>query len=225
VRVRRAIAYAIDRDAIVAATSYGTAVANQLAIPSGNPWCTRYDAYRYDVDMAKRLLAEAGAKPTSMDMLVSSEYPETVDRGAGDRRQPCLPWHHGQHSYRRHGHLARRAEQRALRHAHDGLARQHRSRRFLLTPSTTTGGSSNAQKYSNPEVDRLLDAGRVEVDHARVTTTTPRRATLIADQVSYLYLYNPSVIQGWTPKLTGYEARRDGAIRFRTASLNGAERQ
>jgi peptide/nickel transport system substrate-binding protein len=88
-----------------------------------------------------------------------------------------------------------------------------------------TDGSSNAQKYSNPEVDRLLDAGRVEVDDRARHDDYAKAATLIADQVSYLYLYNPSVIQGWTPNLTGYGARRDGAIRFRTASLSGAQRQ
>ena len=53
VRVRQAIAYGIDRDAIVAATSYGTAAANQLAIPEGNPWYTDYDRYGYDIDKAK----------------------------------------------------------------------------------------------------------------------------------------------------------------------------
>ena len=56
VRVRQAIAYAIDRDAIVAATSYGTAAANQLAIPKGGFWYTDYDKYRYDIEQAKRLL-------------------------------------------------------------------------------------------------------------------------------------------------------------------------
>jgi peptide/nickel transport system substrate-binding protein len=44
--------------------------------------------------------------------------------------------------------------------------------------------------------------------------------------VSYLYLYNPAVLQAWTPELTGYEARRDKAIRFRDAVLDsgGADR-
>lgn len=78
VRVREAIAYAIDRDAIVAATSYGTAANNQLAIPEGNPWYTGYDKYRYDIEQAKRLLSEAGATPKNLDMLVTNEYPETV---------------------------------------------------------------------------------------------------------------------------------------------------
>jgi peptide/nickel transport system substrate-binding protein len=82
-----------------------------------------------------------------------------------------------------------------------------------------TDGSSNAQKFSNPDVDRLLDAGRVETNQQARHADYAKAATIIADQVSYLYLYNPSVIQAWTTNLSGYEARRDGAIRFRTASL------
>ncbi len=78
-RVRQAIAYAIDRDAIVQATSYGTAATNQLAIPQGNPWYTPYDRYSYGgLEKARELLQEAGAEPTNLDMLVTTEYPETV---------------------------------------------------------------------------------------------------------------------------------------------------
>ncbi len=88
-RVRQAIAYAIDRDAIVAATSYGTAVANQLAIPKGNPWYIPYDAYRHDVQRAKSLLAEASqtgtVAPKTLDMLVTSRIPANSDR-SGDHR-------------------------------------------------------------------------------------------------------------------------------------------
>ncbi|MET0699147.1 MAG: ABC transporter substrate-binding protein, partial [Mycobacterium sp.] len=88
-----------------------------------------------------------------------------------------------------------------------------------------TGGTSNAQKFSNPEVDRLLDAGRVETNRDARADDYARAATEIADQVSYIYLYNPSVIQAWTPALSGYDARRDGAIRFNTASLSGEASQ
>jgi peptide/nickel transport system substrate-binding protein len=84
-----------------------------------------------------------------------------------------------------------------------------------------TGGSSNAQKFSNPEVDRLLDAGRRETNPVVRRDDYAKAATLIADEVSYVYLYNPSVIQAWSTKLTGYDARRDKAIRFGTASLSG----
>jgi peptide/nickel transport system substrate-binding protein len=86
-----------------------------------------------------------------------------------------------------------------------------------------TDGTSNAQKFSDPGVDRLLDAGRVETDRGARRDDYAKAATRIADEVSYIYLYNPSVIQAWTPALSGYEARRDGAVRFRGAVLDQGE--
>ncbi len=83
-----------------------------------------------------------------------------------------------------------------------------------------TNGTSNAQKFSDPEVDRLLDAGRTETDVAERKDIYAKAATRIADQASYIYLYNPSVIQAWANNLSGYQVRRDGAVRFRTADLD-----
>ncbi len=85
VRVRQAIAYAIDRDAIVQATSYGTAVANQLAIPKGNPWYTPYDAYRHDAEKAKSLLREAGRRPQESRHAGHHRIPGDGDRGTDHR--------------------------------------------------------------------------------------------------------------------------------------------
>ncbi|MCU1696977.1 MAG: ABC-type dipeptide transport system, periplasmic component, partial [Mycobacterium sp.] len=219
-RVRQAIAYAIDRKAIVQATSYGTAAANQLAIPEGNPWYTPYDKYSYDIDEAKRLLGEAGAAPKNLDMLVTSEYPETVTAAQviADNLKPLgitvnirtvdfATWldeqNTGNFDMLMMGWLGNIDPD-------DFYYAQHH-----------TDGSSNAQKFSNPDVDRLLDAGRVEVNRQARQQDYAKAATIIADQVSYIYLYNPSVIQAWATNLSGYEARRDGAIRFRTASLTG----
>ena len=41
-----------------------------------------------------------------------------------------------------------------------------------------------------------------------------------ASIVKRLQVHNPSVIQAWSKSLSGYEARRDRAIRFHTVSLN-----
>ena len=219
VRVRQAIAYGIDRDAIVAATSYGTAAKNQLAIPQGNPWFTPYDTYSYDIDKAKALLAEAGATPQRMDMLVTTEYPETVTAAQiiADNLAP----------------LGITVDIRTVDFA-TWLDEQNTGNFDMLMMGWLgnidpddfyyaqhhTDGTSNAQKFSDPEVDRLLDAGRVETDRDARRDDYARAATLIADKVSYIYLYNPSVIQAWTPALSGYEARRDGAVRFRGAVLD-----
>jgi peptide/nickel transport system substrate-binding protein len=218
VRVRQAIGYAIDRDAIVQATSYGTAVANQLAIPKGNPWYTPYDGYRHDIENAKRLLAEAGVAPKTLDMLVTTEYPETVTAAQiiADNLAPLgitvnirtvdfATWldeqNNGHFDMLMMGWLGNIDPD-------DFYYAQHH-----------TDGSSNAQKFSNREVDRLLDAGRVETNRNARGDDYAKAATLIADEASYIYLYNPSVIQAWTKRLSAYEARRDGAVRFSTATL------
>jgi peptide/nickel transport system substrate-binding protein len=220
-RVRQAIAYGVDRTSIVQATSYGSATENQLAIPEGNPWYTPYDKYRYDTDEARRLLDEAGVHPDRMDLLVTSEYPETVTAAQviADNLAPLgitvnirtvdfATWldeqNTGNFDMLMMGWLGNIDPD-------DFYYAQHH-----------TDGSSNAQKFSDPEVDRLLDAGRVQTARDARADDYAKAATLIADGVSYIYLYNPSVIQGWSPDLTGYEARRDRAIRFRTAALSGA---
>ncbi|MGE2722698.1 ABC transporter substrate-binding protein [Mycolicibacterium celeriflavum] len=222
VRVRQAVAYGIDRAAIVQATSYGTAAANQLAIPEGNPWYTAYDRYRYDTDTAQRLLDEAGVGDVDLDMLVTSEYPETVTAAQviADNLAPLgitvnirtvdfATWldeqNSGNFDMLMMGWLGNIDPD-------DFYYAQHH-----------TNGTSNAQKFSNPDVDRLLDAGRVETNREARFDDYRQAATIIADEVSYIYLYNPSVIQAWVTNLSGYEARRDGAVRFRTANLSGDE--
>jgi len=218
VRARQAIAYGIDRAAILAATSYGTATANQLAIPKGSFWYTPYDKYSHDIDKAKRLLDEAGVGKQSLDMLATGDYPETVTAAqiVADNLAPLgitvnihtvdfATWldmqNSGDFGMLMMGWLGNIDPD-------DFYYAQHH-----------TDGKFNAQKFSDPEVDRLLDAGQVETDRQVRRQDYAKAATIIADKVSYIYLYNPSVIQAWTPDLSGYRARRDGAIRFRDASL------
>ncbi|GFM18437.1 ABC-type dipeptide transport system, periplasmic component [Mycobacterium sp. PO1] len=217
VRVRQAIAYAIDRDAIVQATSYGTAAKNQLAIPEGNPWYVPYDRYgEGGLDKARELLDEAGVSPGNLDMLVTTDYPETVTAAqiVADNLAP----------------LGITVNIRTVDFA-TWLDEQNKGNFDMLMMGWLgnidpddfyyaqhhTDGTSNAQKFSDPEVDRLLDAGRVETDRQARFDDYRRAATMIADQVSYIFLYNPSVIQAWNPALQGYQARRDGAVRFRDA--------
>lgn len=220
VRVRQAVAYAIDRPSIVQATSYGTAQGNQLAIPEGNPWFIPYARYSRDLDKARQLLQQAGTTPETMDLLVTSEYPQTVTAAQviADNLAP----------------LGISVNIRTVDFA-SWLDEQNTGNFDMLMMGWLgnidpddfyyaqhhTDGTSNAQKFSDPRVDTLLDAGRTETDQQARKDDYAQAATLIADQVSYIYLYNPAVLQAWSPSLSGYEARRDKAIRFRGAILDG----
>lgn len=220
VRVRQAIAYAIDRDAILQAVSYGTATPNQLAIPEQSVWYTQYDGYTTDLDRAQQLLDEAGYTGGTLDMLATTDYPETITAAqiiasnlaplgiqVNIRQMDFSQWldeqNAGSFDMLMMGWLGNIDPD-------DFYYSQHYST-----------GASNAQGYANPEVDRLLDDARVETDQTARADLYAQAATIIADEASYIYLYNPSVIQAWNPALTGYEVLPDRAVRFRDAALSG----
>ncbi|MEW1960149.1 ABC transporter substrate-binding protein [Kineococcus sp. NPDC059986] len=219
VEVRRAIAFAVDREAVTEAAKFGTARANQTAIPQGSEWYYDYAPFRRDLDEAKRLLQQAGVStPVTMGLMVTSDYPETVtaaqviasqleplgvkvdiqtedfatwlDReGRGDFDAFMLGWL---------GNID----------PADFYEDQHR-----------TGGANNYQKYSNPVTDGLLDRAAVEPDKAARKTLYEQAAKQIVDDVSYLFLYNPDAVQVWKKGITGYEVRVDKAVDFGTLAL------
>jgi peptide/nickel transport system substrate-binding protein len=74
VRVRRALAYAIDRPSLIAAKFAGRATPAESFIPRGH-WAYAPDTPRYDFDPAKAraLLAEAGVSKLHLQLRCSSE--------------------------------------------------------------------------------------------------------------------------------------------------------
>ena len=219
VRVRQAIATAIDRAAIAEAAQFGAATPNQSAIPAGNVWASDIAPFAdADVDAAQALLDEAGVDDLEIAFMVSSDFPETVTQaqviasqleplgitvtvddvdfatwlerqGAGDFDAFMLSWI---------GNID----------PDDFYYAQHHS----------TGGF-NFQGYDNPEVDRLLDEARVETDQDARKALYEEAATLIVSEASYVYLYNPENVQAWSPAVSGVTVRPDNAIRFLEASV------
>ncbi|MGY2083259.1 ABC transporter substrate-binding protein [Blastococcus sp. SYSU DS0539] len=219
-QVRQAIATAIDRDAVTEAARFGAAQANQTAIPEGNFFASDYAPFEPNVEEARALLQEAGVQtPITMGLMVTDEFPETVtaaqviasqlepigidvdvqtvdfatwlDRQAqGDFDAFMLGWL---------GNLD----------PFDYYHSQH-----------ITDGVNNYQGYSNPEVDRLLQAASSETDRDTRKELYDEAVRMIVDDVSYLYLYNPNVVQAWAPGLTGYTIRADKAINFEDVELS-----
>jgi peptide/nickel transport system substrate-binding protein len=219
-RVRQAIAMAIDRDEIAEAAQFGAATANQTAIPGGNVWYYDHAPFEPgDTEGASALLEEAGVGDLTIEMMVSSEYPETVTQaeviaaeleeigvtveisdvdfstwlsrqGDGDFDAFMLSWV---------GNID----------PDDFYYAQHHSE-----------GNFNFQGYANDEVDTLLDEARVETDQTARNTLYDDAVELIVDEASYIYLYNPQNVQAWLPHVSGYTVRGDNAIRFVETSLN-----
>lgn len=219
-RVRQALALAIDRDEITEAAKFGNATTNQTAIPESSSWYHDYAPYSQDQEQAQDLLAEAGAEDLSFELMVTSEYPETVsvaqvmssqlaeigvdvkirtldfatwldEQGKGNFDVFMLGWL---------GNID----------PDEYYYAQHHSE-----------GSFNFHGYDNPEVDQLLDDARVETDEEDRKGLYDQVAELVVDDASYIYLYNPDVVQGWSSDVQGYTVRSDRAIRFLDVELDG----
>jgi peptide/nickel transport system substrate-binding protein len=81
-------------------------------------------------------------------------------------------------------------------------------------------GPQNDGKYSNPEVDRLLDAARVETDPAKRVALYEQmyRIALVQDR-SRIYLWHRKNIVAHTARLTGFVNVPDGLIRVQGLRL------
>ena len=219
VRVRQAIAYAIDRSAIAQATHFGHAQVNQLAIPKSNPFYVEYSSFSTDREKAKALMAEAGVPQAQMNFLATNEYPETITVAQllADLLQ----------------HIGVEVTITTVDFA-TWLAEQGEGNYDMLMmgwlgnidpddfyfSQLRSDGANNYQHYANAQVDELLDRGRVETDFETRKQIYADAARIIADECGYIFLYNPEVVQAYSPSLSGYTVRGDRAIRFREAALS-----
>jgi peptide/nickel transport system substrate-binding protein len=217
--VRRAIATAVDRGAVTEAARFGAARANETAIPQASFFYYDYAPFTPDVNAAKALMQQAGVTtPITMGLMVTDEYPETVTAAQviASELQP----------------IGINVEVQTVDFA-TWLDREDKGDfdAFMLgwlgnidpadfyEQQHITGGSSNYQGYSNPQVDQLLTQAASEVDRDKRKDLYDQAAKIIVDDVSYLYLYNPDVVQAWAPGLQGYQIRADRAINFENVTL------
>ncbi|WP_369130459.1 ABC transporter substrate-binding protein [Modestobacter roseus] len=217
--VRQAIATAIDRGAVTEAARFGAAEPNQTAIPEDSFFYSDYAPYDADPAAAEQLLQQAGVQtPISMGLMVTDEFPETVTAAQviASQLEP----------------IGIDVDVQTVDFA-TWLDRQSQGDfdAFLLGwlgnidpfdyyhAQHITDGSSNYQGYSNPEVDRLLTAAASETDQDARKDLYDQAAQLIVDDASYVYLYNPDVVQAWAPGLSGYTIRPDKAINFEDVEL------
>jgi peptide/nickel transport system substrate-binding protein len=84
-----------------------------------------------------------------------------------------------------------------------------------------TNGGQNDGKYSNPEVDRLLDAARVEGDVAKRRDLYRQAMQIaVAQDAGRLFVWHRKNIMIHSTRLTGYQPIADGMIRLQGMRLN-----
>jgi peptide/nickel transport system substrate-binding protein len=83
-----------------------------------------------------------------------------------------------------------------------------------------TGGNLNYSKYSNPEVDKLLNQSRLESDPGKLKSIYDSTMKIINTDIPYVFLYHPNNVRGISKSVQGFKYVPDGMIRTVGLSKN-----
>lgn len=201
--VRQAVAYAVDRQAVIDSALAGQgAPLNGMPIPENSDYYeAQYaDYYEQDLEKARDLLAEAGYPDGfTARMLSSSQYDfheNTAVSVQADLAQIGIELEMNLPDWPTRLELGAAGEYDIAVYGTSGLTNDPAFLSEILTPS----GSQNASYgYDDPKVAELLAAGRAATD------TAERKA--VYDELSeYVLEQAPIVTLAWRAQAFGYSA-------------------
>jgi peptide/nickel transport system substrate-binding protein/oligopeptide transport system substrate-binding protein len=206
-RVRRALNHAVNVPALVRVLASGEAVPAHGSVPPGLPGYQERPGYEYDPGLARRLLAEAGY-PDGLTLEIwqreSTEGNRVLEAVQGYLLAVGV-----------HATLVRR-EWSAFKEAVnagkvdafflDWIADYPEAENFLfpLFHSANQGGGGNRSRFSDPEVDRRLEAASRMPDAASRAGAYARIDSLVYAQAPWIYLYFPTSFHVVSPRISGY---------------------
>jgi len=214
--VRQAINYAVDVDAIQQALLNGMGTRIALTLPANAfGYDQAWKPYPYDPAKAKALLAEAGYKDgfTVPLMTRKGRYmkdSEIVEATAGFLAKVGIKVNI---QYLEPGVWGQVSEKKGR----EGITFPGWSGRdpnLVWYPLLHTGEYQSY--YSNPELDKLLDAGAGTIDQAERKSIYEKAAAIIKEDAPHLPMIQPPLIYGLDARLT-WTPRPDGMIDLRKA--------
>jgi peptide/nickel transport system substrate-binding protein len=179
----------------------------------GNPYLSAdFPVPARDVAKAKALLKAAGAEKVSAELFVTNN---PVDAQLGQVIQ-AMAQEAGIDIQIRSSEFASQ-----LRDQQQGKFQMSRigwSGRIdpdgNIHPFVTTGGGQNDGKYSNPDVDRLLNQARTVYEPAERKKLYDAAQKILQDELPIVYLYNQTVFFALRSNIDGFVINPDGMIRL-----------
>lgn len=208
VKVRQAIAYAIDKKEIVDTALFGVGgiVATGTAIPPGNFFAyTRSPYNKVDVDRAKRLLAEAGhAQGFEADLYVTSTYdflrtPAEIIQAQLAKIGIRLRINAADWSVYLPTMFQKRYALTIL-----GTSGQSDPDDFLYGNFHSKGGL-NLVNYNDAQFDRLLEQGRATSNEAARKRLYEQAQTRLVETVPMVFIYHSTQYEAVRRTVRGFE--------------------
>jgi peptide/nickel transport system substrate-binding protein len=222
-RVRQAMNYAIDKEAITQDLMGGMAPIARAPLPEAVlGFHPGLPPYKYDPERAMKLLAQAGAKGATFNFgAPNGRY--LLDKQVGEAIA----------GYLEAVGLKVAFENPAWSTFVSEVTKYDKSKYdgYLFgwgvvsgEPDQLMGDHFSSKsvartKYHNPEVDRLLEEGQESFDEAKVKAAYMRAQEIIWDECPWIFLYEQPDITAVNKRLQWSGGRRDEYWLFFTASL------
>lgn len=189
-KVRRALALAIDRQAIVEAVFFGRGQVSGPIVPTLGDWAQPVEqlpTYQVDREMAQTLLEEAGQTNLSFTILVGSLYQEFVNIALVIQDQLSEIGVTVELEQVEWGTFIDRWNARDFESFVSFNGSGNDPDRALY-PAFITDGSVNAFQYSNEEVDRLLESGRTTTERDARKTIYQNLEVVLAESAPAVFI-------------------------------------
>jgi peptide/nickel transport system substrate-binding protein len=222
VRVRHAVAHALDRQLIVDRILDGNAtLIDGILSPDAFGKNTNLPAYAVDPEKAKALLAEAGY-PNGIDVALDVEgaHKDTAEAiaslltKAGIRTKVVV----GESSqlvsrYRTKGEPI--DGQMWLTSWGNGSL----DPADIFVPTHRSADRGNSSGYANPELDALLDAANTELDQSKRAELYQQAEAIVNRDLPKVYLWVAKELYGVSEKVSGWQPSADSRINLHDACL------
>ncbi len=211
VKVRQAIAYGIDRDALIRDLFLGQAKPASSVLPT-NQWAYEpgVTVYNYDVEKAKKLLDEAGKKQTGEQprfKLSLKTSPLSISKKVGEVLQEQL---------RKIGielTIQSLENQKLTQDITEGNFQLYYRQmvggnqstdifKFAYHTKSMPPNGQNRMRYSNPKLDKMIDEAMLAPQEQRKAMYAEIQKTL-AVELPQIYLWYPAAITVHRDRSTG----------------------
>lgn len=219
VKVRRAIAYALDRGQICQGAYYGMCEPIQSPVPDCSPWHFDYQPYDRNIERAKELLAEAGyPNGFEIELMPTTHYPFTVSAAQIVQQQlarigiaskiNALEWSQWLQEEGAGNYDIYVCNWNGLIDADQYYYRQHHTDEVF-----------NFTGYSNKKFDELVKKARSITDFEERYELYRQANQILVDDAPYIYMYNKKMIRAHREKLHGSVVRSDQSVNLWTMWL------
>lgn len=219
--LRQAVAWAVDRESLVRTILRDTAAVAHGPCPA-SLWChdPEFRPYQRDPEKVAELLEEAGVPDGfSFELIMAND---SIDQTIAQLLQAQLADVGITMEIRTVDLSAlssalRGGEYQAMLVGWSGRSDPDGN----LYVEFKTGAPVNFRKWSNAEVDRLLEEGRASLDQSERYDIYRRVQELVAEGSPLVFLYTPTWIHAASDEVQGYQMVPDGRFRFGSVNKTG----